>query len=236
MGRYKVDQTTGEISLLAGRGKAEYGASTVRSGRVTGTLANVGSYLLINVTFDTPMPDTDYLVEFSHDYLADVYVNLNSKTVNGFTFIVSTFNSGDAGSTIKIDYTAYKLYTDVEYNEVLDTINKVNDSGRTSVTDVIWTIGYNNYVVKNGNVVNIQAGGVVSSPVSITPNSTIICKIPEGYRPKINTVILGLSAPTSSGTRKVTSYTVKTNGDIVYSGGSSTESMGFFYLLSSWGI
>ena len=65
MGLYK--NTNGVLTPVAGRGKAEYGASTVRKGTATYTGATIGSYPIINVTFDTPMPDADYEIFFDYD-------------------------------------------------------------------------------------------------------------------------------------------------------------------------
>ena len=124
MGRYKVDQTTGALSLLAGRGKAEYGASTVRTGTVTLTAPEPNSSVLsyATVVFDTPMPDTDYIVELEISSAISTAIAVKSKTVNGFVVNIrnaSVIASATIG-TITISYTAFKLYTDTEYNEVLD--------------------------------------------------------------------------------------------------------------------
>ena len=61
MGLYK--NTPGNVLVpIAGRGKAEYGASTVRTGSVA--LEDIASHTgkAVDVVFDTPMPDNDYIV------------------------------------------------------------------------------------------------------------------------------------------------------------------------------
>ena len=145
MGRYKVE-SDGSLTMVAGRGKAEYGASTVRTGTVTTSLLAVGAYATESITFADPMPDDNYLVNLSSS-TGRLTVTATNKTKNGFTIIYlnSSEASSDAGETIK--YTAFKLYTDTEYNEVLKsmwrtvaTVSSVSASGTSlnlSVSDIL---------------------------------------------------------------------------------------------------
>ena len=119
MGRYKVDQTTGNLSLLAGRGKAEYGASTCRKGTftITGSSSGVAS---ATITFSTAMPDTDYEIILTDTTTPQTEqitsFTVSNKTTTGFTVNVYSANN------VTGSYTAFKLYTDTEYNEVLETL------------------------------------------------------------------------------------------------------------------
>lgn len=114
----------GQLKICAGRGKAEYGASTVRKGTATYTGAGISSYPVVNVTFDTPMPDADYEIFFDYDessghgemaYMG--FFGVYKRTANGFQILFSDQAAISIGWNIK--YTAFKLYTDNEYNGLL---------------------------------------------------------------------------------------------------------------------
>lgn len=118
MGLYS--NNNGALTPIAGRGRAEYGASTTRSGQVVFSSVTAGTYQTQTVTFDTPMPDADYLVaDNCPDSLANAYVNISDKTVNGFKITI-TNNTGAVITSLAWKYTAFKLYTDTEYNELLN--------------------------------------------------------------------------------------------------------------------
>lgn len=128
MGRYKVNNDGTLGAMISGRGKAEYGASTMRTGRATLTmLENQPNYAKAIVTFEVPMPDANYEVILSKADIAYYQANINvtSKTVNGFNIAASSFVElqSTAWSSIKVDWCAFKLYTDTEYNELLDANN-----------------------------------------------------------------------------------------------------------------
>lgn len=117
-----VKNSDGSWLQVAGQGRAEYGASTVRTGTVTFT-ALVNSWNVVEITFDTPMPDDDYLVIFESTNVAYVHVQqVMSKTINGFNAIVWNRDELTSSHPGYIKYTAFKLYTDTEYNKVLSAI------------------------------------------------------------------------------------------------------------------
>ena len=122
------------------------------------------------------------------------------------------------------------------YNAIQNLITKINNYSVTNPTDPIWTTAYNTSISKSGLVVNINVGGITNSAVSVVPNSTIICKIPTGYRPLVNVMVDGLYATTASGAKTSTTYLVKTNGDVVYAGGSVTMSLAYFMIRGSYGV
>lgn len=124
MGLYK--NTNGVLTPIAGRGKAEYGASTVRTGTFT-INENIaqGSYNYFTVTFDSPMPDADYMVYFDAGNNSGYGKLINAgsymvftKSTTGFQIAVAAPN-GTIQSGWSISYIAYKLYTDNEYNNIL---------------------------------------------------------------------------------------------------------------------
>lgn len=124
MGRYKVNNDGTLGAMISGRGKAEYGASTVRTGSLSVTgIPKVGTspaYKEITVTFDSPMPDANYELETSVGYQAFVFTAISNKTANGFRAVfTSIYTNSDIDITFT--YTAYKLYTDTEYNAVLES-------------------------------------------------------------------------------------------------------------------
>ena len=115
MGRYKVNQTDGSLSLISGRGKAEYGASTVRKGHTTVSVT-ADTPSTHTITFAEPMPDANYIVEIttlSHY----CYWTIGGKTANGFNIYIK---SSVTSNEFNVSYTAFKLYTDTEYNELLE--------------------------------------------------------------------------------------------------------------------
>ena len=120
-----VKNSNGDWVQCAGQGRAEYGASTVRTGTVTFT-ALADSWNVVEITFDTPMPDDDYLVIFEATNVAYVHVQqVMSKTINGFNAIVWNRDELTSSRPGYIKYTAFKLYTDTEYNQVLNSMIRV---------------------------------------------------------------------------------------------------------------
>lgn len=119
MGLYKYDN--GVLIPIAGRGKAEYGASTTRY--VTWTNAEaiaVGGSVPFSAVFDVPMPDANYEVNWTCSASA-LHPVVEEKTASGFTGHAYRLISPavEIGNGI-INFTAFRLYTDLEYNELLD--------------------------------------------------------------------------------------------------------------------
>ena len=144
MGRYKVNNDGTLGAMISGRGKAEYGASTVRKGSLSVTgIPKVGSsptYKEITVTFDSPMPDANYELETSVGYQAFVFTAISNKTANGFRAVfTSIYTNSDIDITFT--YTAYKLYTDTEYNNILAAMP--SDASASNKVITRSTIGVN---------------------------------------------------------------------------------------------
>lgn len=136
MGLYK--NINGVLSPIAGRGKAEYGASAVRTGTINSPYTPAWGGSEIAVTFDTPMPDADYEVTFALDSFTaamEVEVKSGSKTANGFTAIFGRFfQTAVPEGTLSVTYTAFKLYTDNEYNGLLNNQRYSTDEIDTGKT------------------------------------------------------------------------------------------------------
>ena len=162
MGLYK--NTNGVLTPIAGRGRAEYGASTIRKGTIVIPKYEDGDNIgkSLTVTFDTPMPDSDYMLDINSFSNYNIYtIAVLNKTANGFTLLVrlsfaqSTTITGTANSR-NLYYTAFKLYTDTEYNEVLERTD-ANSFGTivplTYDTDYVCpSDGYLSVVVPAGSV------------------------------------------------------------------------------------
>ena len=129
-----VDPTTGDLTRVAGRGRAEYGASATRNGTVSLEVAAQSSGTA-TITFDIPMPDADYQVIFLKSASASLG-RIGAKTVNGFNITVA--NLSDESITANIDYYAFKLYSDVEYSNIVNSIPTSASSSNklTTMTEV----------------------------------------------------------------------------------------------------
>ena len=123
----------GSLSRVAGRGKAEYGASTVRKGSVSVTDIPADGSKAGNVIFDTPMPDADYEVSITvNNWIAQATVSSVNKTARGFTVYI--YNEYATPQNADITYKAFKLYTDNEYNGLLNNQRYSTDEINTGKT------------------------------------------------------------------------------------------------------
>ena len=183
MGHYE-HKGDGALSLLAGRGRAEYGASTMRSGSLTTNAIANGQLESYDVVFDTPMPDTDYLVEIE-TMRAYALINVDYrtesspsyKTVNGFRIHVVAAGANLDSFTIK--WKAYKLYTDTEYNGLLTDVATLEARTKSSIVNCVlntalFSGGTVTYAVKDGwcqvNVYNLKPKAAGSSQlITSTP-------------------------------------------------------------------
>lgn len=128
-----IVNSDGSLQRIAGRGKAEYGASTVRKGSVSVTGIPADGSKAINVIFDTPMPDSDYEVFITvNNWIAQATVSSVNKTASGFTVYI--YNEYATPQNADITYTAFKLYTDNEYNGLLNNQRYSTDEINTGKT------------------------------------------------------------------------------------------------------
>ena len=122
--------SNGEWVQVAGNGKAEYGASTVRKGTITTEEIGIGSFATFTITFDTPMPDSDYHITWEWNTAGGnvtfAIVTITEKTANGFRLYVRNADAASNPITSHVlSWCAFKLYTDTEYNEVLEDVAKL---------------------------------------------------------------------------------------------------------------
>lgn len=135
MGLYLNDN--GNLSPIAGRGKAEYGASTVRTGTFKNPEVQANSYATKTITFDTPMPDSNYELSFEKVSTSLCYIEVVSKAAASFVVrFVRPFTGGTplAANDSTWNYTAFKLYTDNEYNGLLNNQRYSTDEINTGKT------------------------------------------------------------------------------------------------------
>lgn len=106
-----VNPTTGDLTRVAGlSGELVPSVALQQSGTVTFS-CEANSWTTVDVTFATPMPDTDYLVVTDSGETAYVHVqNATIKQTTGFTMIV--WNRDAVSNTGIIRWTAFKLMTD----------------------------------------------------------------------------------------------------------------------------
>lgn len=106
------------LAPLAPGGDIEAGVVMTRTGIVTlNEDIAVGYYKNVSTTFDSPMPDADYMVYFDYGNSSGYGKLVNagsfciySKNANGFTLSVAASNSAiQAGWNVK--YVAYKVYS-----------------------------------------------------------------------------------------------------------------------------
>ena len=158
------DKITGEWVHAAGQGKAEYGASTERKGDITIPATTAGNFQSVNVVFAQAMPDNDYTVAIDEglNTWAHCTVNVTNKTATGFTLFFLNVAGADAPQ-MAFKYRAFKLYTDTEYNNLLDNAVLTSD-----VTDAV-TNGDMNPVTSNAVfdaiLNNVKKGKYISKGV-----------------------------------------------------------------------
>lgn len=108
--------SSGNETSIAGlnglSGELVYGASAIKSGinsNAVGTL-NVGYGAIYSVTFDSPMPDTNYTIVLSPTR-AETTISLlpDSKTVNGFQYYLTVNHS--VSDVVGATWAAFELYS-----------------------------------------------------------------------------------------------------------------------------
>lgn len=160
-----VNPTTGALTRVAGRGKAEYGASTIRQGTLTlsGTV-DPGDGIAGTVTFDTPMPDADYIVYLAMASDINLQLVVSDQTKNGFK--IQSLRPPTASSIINPDirWKAVQIYSDIEINDLVNYGTRFPDYAHeiTSISNP-WTATQDIYVavciVSNGTDFGFNVDG-----------------------------------------------------------------------------
>ena len=121
-----------------------------------------------------------------------------------------------------------------------DRIDAIEDelsaSNTGTVTETIWTSSYYSNLAKNGNVVSIVVGGTTDSPVSVTAETTL-CRIPEGFRPKVTTSIFLEFHSSTGGEVKMGAALIAPDGKVTRQMVAGvTEQMQIIRLYGAWGV
>lgn len=199
MGLYK--NTSGVLTPIAGRGKAEYGASTVRKGTLNVPVNQATGGIFIE--FDTPLPDNDYIVSWEFDDCADGdaahIVGPHYKYATGF----GLYYFGGFTKDVRIKWTAFKLYTDNQYNELLTLPTEVSrvdhlydHSGTIASNDDL-----NDYIVPGNYLCNTAA---ICNTLSNKPSS-----LNQGFSLKVE--VRGAYSVSGTSTIFQTVYKVNNN-------------------------
>ena len=196
MGLYE-HEGDGVLSLLAGRGRAEYGASTVRKVTTTFTVPGNNGAAGQDITFSTPMPDADYLV--SNPVITDandshLIFDVCKKTANGFRLYVT--NEYIAELTFNVEVYAFKLYTDTEYNDVLD---EVRDSGWIKATATAVLASGDIYYRTIGSLCVVRGENIKISSTATTPTDLVTGVPTCKYQPS-NNIFVRSTGMASEGT------------------------------------
>jgi len=173
MGLYK--NNNGVLIPIAGRGKAEYGASTTRRNTWTNSEAiNPDSSIAFSVSFDVPMPDDNYEVDWTCSASA-LHPVIEGKTASGFTGHAYRLISPavEIGNGV-INFTAFRLYTDLEYNELLDDtsglIKNTSEMGAVNLFETTLKSQRYNKVIYSVNADGTIGIEVLERPTGSTGN------------------------------------------------------------------
>lgn len=109
MGLYS--NNNGVLTPIAGRGRAEYGASHYERG--TASVEIIDGSGTLTVTFEKPFPNANYVIVMDSMTLGAVHSRI-TKYATGFTCTIN------CNTNVNVDWYAFKLYTDTEYNGLLN--------------------------------------------------------------------------------------------------------------------
>ena len=136
-----VDSTTGALTRVAGRGKAEYGASAIRSGTYTpSSSVQVQEDLPFSVTFSEPMPDDDYQVIFgsssNNTSSGTMQCVVRSRSTTGFAGVIRNVGTIEiSAASGRFTWFAFKLYSDVEYSNIVNSMPSDASASNKLVTE-----------------------------------------------------------------------------------------------------
>ena len=196
-------KTTGEWIQVAGNGKAEYGASTVRNGTFVYSLTD-NAPISKTIAFDSAMPDSDYLLEIDTGSSKVSCGNI-TKSASGFTCFLRNNDSAEVADRT-FSYTAFKLYTDTEYNEVLDDVENlktVTNGNLTVANNGLVSVGsrIDSLVVvftKVGKLVTLSVQAhITSDPTAEIFGSLQVAVLAEKYRPLQPIGVSGVDFPSA---------------------------------------
>jgi len=109
----RYNNASGQETILSGLtpgGDIEAGAVATRSGKVDVSPLEVGAYQVVNVAFDTPMPDDTYIIN-TDCTSGRLNIATFNKTANGFSIVYLNSSNLTQPQGDSIDWTATKTYT-----------------------------------------------------------------------------------------------------------------------------
>lgn len=98
------------LAGLAPAGQLVPSVSLYQKGTDTTSTISTGGYVNMEITFTTPMPDTDYEINFNTNLTGGIVFTVMSKTVS--SFVVNIKNLNDRELTVTFTWQAFKLMTD----------------------------------------------------------------------------------------------------------------------------
>ena len=114
------------VSGLTPGGNIEYGAVATRKGTINISAIAAGGNGAETVTFDTPMPDANYLVDFVSNTNRLNISEANTKTANGFTCHYLNVSDGSSPANATIIWTAYKLYDVADAEQLYSQLQDIS--------------------------------------------------------------------------------------------------------------
>lgn len=166
-------------------------ASEIREGTWTNTeidTATGDTRIEANITFDVPMPDTDYMVVFDKPVTGHGesynYINVSTKSTTGFTFFVTyTGNLTHTPLGLQIHWYAVRLVKLDGYTELQNKVNNPDSTPTENSTNLVTSGGVYD-AIKNASSVFIGTSSEWESEVSKTDYQVAILT----DKPNVNAV------------------------------------------------
>lgn len=136
-----VNPTTGALTRVAGRGKAEYGASAIRTGTINIPSTAAGVQGTVTITFSAAMPDTDYVIVINNGEGSIASPNewytwsITEKSASGFKIRYLNVDNTTTSGVTKLTYTAFKLYSNIEINDLVNSMPSDASASNKLVTE-----------------------------------------------------------------------------------------------------
>lgn len=166
-------------------------ASEIREGTWINTevdAATGDTRIEANVTFDVPMPDTDYMVVFDKPVTGHGesynYVNVSTKSTTGFTFFVTyTGNLSHTPLGLQVHWYAIRLVELEGYTELQNKVNNPDSTPTENSTNLVTSGGVYD-AIKNASSVFIGTSAEWESETSKTDYQVAILT----DKPNVNAV------------------------------------------------
>lgn len=147
---------------------------------------SVGGYANKEITFTTPMPDTDYVINFNTNGAGGILFTVMSKTVSSFLVNIRNMNDREIAATFT--WSAFKLMTDTVHEADAAHIAQNTANFAPAFSEVTsYAVGdyvtYNNILYRcttahtagtwvAGHFTQVTVGGDIASKIPSTASST----------------------------------------------------------------